>query len=53
MLNTAKLTEENKTLYKLKELKYLERICDKVGNISLSSSSRILDQLSQLVSMEK
>ena len=53
LLNTAKLMEENKTLYKLKELEYLERICDKVGNISLSSSSGILDQLSQLVSMEK
>lgn len=53
LLNTAKLMEENKTLYKLKELEYLERICDKVGNISLSSSSGILDQLSQLVSMDK
>ncbi|MDF2532813.1 MAG: hypothetical protein K0Q65_2394 [Clostridia bacterium] len=53
LLNTAKLMEENKTLYKLKELEYLERICDKVGNISLSSSAGILDQLSQLVSMDK
>lgn len=30
LLNTAKLMEENKTLYKLKELEYLERICENV-----------------------
>lgn len=53
LLNTAKLMEENKALYKLKELEYLERICDKVGNISLSSSSGILDQLSQLIAIDK
>jgi regulator of protease activity HflC (stomatin/prohibitin superfamily) len=53
LLNTAKLMEENKTLYKLKELEYLERICDKVGNISLSSNSGILNQLSELVAMER
>lgn len=50
LLNTAKLMDENKTLYKLKELEYLERICDKVGNISLSSNAGILDQLRQIVS---
>ena len=53
LLNTAKLMEENKTLYKLKELEYLERICDKVGTISLSANSGILEQLSQIVSMDK
>ena len=53
LLNTAKLMEENKTLYKLKELEYLERICDKVGSISLSANSGILEQLSQLVAIEK
>ena len=53
LLNTAKLMEENKTLYKLKELEYLERICDKVGNISLSANAGILEQLGQLVSAEK
>ena len=49
LLNTAKLMEENETLYKLKELEYLEKICDKVGNISLSSSGGILEQLSELL----
>lgn len=49
LLNTAKLMDENKTLFKLKELEYLERICDKVGNISLSSSNGVIEQLSTLI----
>lgn len=53
LLNTAKLMEDNKTLYRLKELEYLERICDKVGTISLSASSGILEQLGQLVNTQK
>lgn len=50
LLNTAKLMEDNKILYKLKELEYLERICDKVGSISITSGAGILDQLRQIVS---
>ena len=49
LLNTAKLMDENHTLYKLKELEYLERICDKVGNISLSSGAGIIEQLTALI----
>lgn len=49
LLNTAKLMDENKTLFKLKELEYLERICDKVGNISLSGAGSILEQLGALM----
>jgi regulator of protease activity HflC (stomatin/prohibitin superfamily) len=48
LLNTAKLLDENATLYKLKELEYLERICDKVGNISVGSGD-LLGQLSDLL----
>lgn len=48
LLNTAKLMEENRILYRLKELEYLERICDKVGSISLSGAGNILEQLSAL-----
>lgn len=47
LLNTAKLMEENQILYKLKELEYLERICDKVGNISLNGGN-LLQQLSEI-----
>lgn len=30
LLNTARLMDENETLYKLKELEYVERICEKL-----------------------
>lgn len=53
LLNTAKLMEENTTLYKLKELEYLERICEKVGNISLTSGGSITEQLSAIVKGSK
>ncbi len=48
LLNTAKLMDENKTLYKLKELEYLERICENVGNISVSGGD-LLAQLREIV----
>lgn len=48
LLNTAKLMEENPVLYRLKELEYLERICDKVGSISLNGGGNILEQLAGL-----
>ncbi len=48
LLNTAKLMDENKTLYKLKELEYLERICENVGNISVSGGD-LLTQLHDIL----
>lgn len=53
LLNTAKLMEENKTLYRLKELEYLEKIFDKVQTLSLSSSSNALEQLTSLINSDK
>ena len=50
LLNTAKLMDENATLYKLKELEYIERICENVGNISLSGGTGVLSQLTTLLS---
>ena len=49
LLDTAKLMDENATLYKLKELEYLERICDKVGSISVDAGGGILKGLRELV----
>ena len=49
LLNTAKLMDENKTLYKLKELEYVERICENVGNISLNGNGNILGQLTAIL----
>ncbi len=48
LLNTAKLMDENGTLYKLKEMECLERICDKVGNISVGGGA-LLGQLKGLL----
>ena len=49
LLNTAKLMDENKTLYKLKELEYVERICENVGNINVNGTGNILSQLTELL----
>ena len=49
LLNTARLMEENQTLYKLKEMEYLEKICDKVGTITLGGGRGVLEQLAELV----
>ncbi len=49
LLNTAKLMDENKTLYKLKELEYIERICDNVGNINLNGNVDVLSQLTGIL----
>ncbi len=49
LLNTAKLMDENKTLFKLKELEYLERICEKVGEISVNGNMGIVEQLGKMI----
>lgn len=49
LLNTAKLMDENQTLYKLKELEFVERICENVGSIHLNGSGDLLSQLMALM----
>lgn len=49
LLNTAKLMDENQTLYRLKELEYIERICENVGNINLNGSGDLLAQLTGIL----
>ena len=49
LLNTAKLMDENRTLYRLKELEYLERICEKVGEISVNGSAGMIEQLGKMM----
>ena len=49
LLNTAKLMDENKTLYKLKELECIERICAHVGSISVDAGKSLLSQLGTIV----
>ena len=50
---SKKQMDENATLYKLKELEYVERICEKVGNINLTSGGDILSQLTTVLSSKK
>ena len=49
LLNTAKLMDENATLRRLKELEYIEKICENVGEITVDARSSILAQLAQIV----
>lgn len=53
LLNTARLMDENATLYKLKELEYVERICEKVGNININGGNDVLSQLTGMLSSNK
>lgn len=50
LLNTAKLMEDNEMLFKLKEMEYIERIADKINNISLSGGNQVVDQLKEIFS---
>lgn len=49
LLNTAKLMDENETLRRLKELEYIERICEHVGEINVDARSGLIEQLSQIL----
>ena len=48
LLNTAKLMEENEMLWKLKEMEYVEKIADKIGEITISGSGNIIGQLKEI-----
>lgn len=53
LLNTARLMDENKTLYQLKELEYIERICENVGSIHVTGGGDLLTQLMSMVQKPK
>ena len=53
LLNTAKLMEDNEMLYKLKEMEYVEKIADKVGEITLNGSQGMVTQLKELFTAGK
>ncbi|WP_160712329.1 slipin family protein [Chitinophaga solisilvae] len=48
LLNTAKLMEDNPMLFRLKEMEYVEKISEKISNISVSGNGALLDQLRQI-----
>ena len=45
LLNTAKLMEDKDMLYRLKEMEYVEKIAEKIGEITVSGGGQLLDQL--------
>jgi hypothetical protein len=53
LLNTAKLMEENAMLWKLKEMEYVEKIADKISNISVNGNGVLIDQLKQILISQK
>ena len=53
LLNTAKLMEDNKMLFKLKEMEYVEKIAEKIGELSLSVNGQVIDQLKSVFSRSK
>ncbi|MBL4642528.1 MAG: slipin family protein, partial [Flavobacteriaceae bacterium] len=53
LLNTAKLMEDNEMLFKLKEMEYVEKIADKIGEISLSGNGNMVKQLKEIFSVNK
>lgn len=48
LLNTAKLMEDNEMLWKLKEMEYVEKIADKIGEITVAGSGNIIGQLKDI-----
>lgn len=50
LLNTAKLMEGNEMLFKLKEMEYLEKVADKIGEITVNGGGNTLKQLKEIFS---
>ncbi len=48
LLNTAKLMEDNAMLFKLKEMEYVEKIADKIGEITLQNNGGVITQLKDI-----
>jgi len=53
LLNTAKLMEENEMLFKLKEMEYVEKIADKIDEITVSGNGGMVKQLKEIFSVNK
>jgi regulator of protease activity HflC (stomatin/prohibitin superfamily) len=49
LLNTAKLMEDNAMLWKLKEMEYVEKIADKINNITVNGNGNLVEQLKQIL----
>ena len=52
LLNTAKLMEDNPMLMQLKEMEYVEKIADKIGEISVTGNGGMVKQLKEIFSVK-
>lgn len=53
LMNTAKLMEENEMLFKLKEMEYVEKIAEKVGEITVNGNGNMVKQLKEIFAVTK
>ena len=53
LLNTARLMEENAMLFKLKEMEYVEKIAEKIGEITVNGNGGMVKQLQEIFSVSK
>ncbi|WP_459210142.1 slipin family protein [Aquimarina rhabdastrellae] len=53
LLNTAKLMEENTMLYQLKEMEFVEKIADKIGEITVNGNGGMVQQLKDIFAVRK
>ena len=53
LLNTAKLMDDNDMLFKLKEMEYVEKIADKIGEITVAGNGNVIKQLKDIFSVNK
>jgi len=53
LLNTAKLMEDNEMLFKLKEMEYVEKIAEKIGDITVSGNGNVVKQLKEIFTVNK
>ena len=53
LLNTAKLMEDNSMLFKLKEMEYVEKIAEKIGEITVAGNGNVIKQLKDIFSVNK
>ena len=53
LLNTAKLMEDNTMLFKLKEMEYVEKIADRIGEITVAGNGNVIEQLKDIFSVNK
>ncbi|CAA0188667.1 slipin family protein [Tenacibaculum maritimum] len=53
LLNTAKLMESNEMLFALKEMEYVEKIADKIGEITVSGKGNVIQELRKIFAVDK